>query len=108
MASKIEVREWYCHAERVKEWEGQKTGQADIEPKGNAMTQEFYIYYNVIIHHVNFIKEAERWINHCIIFQEDGNPSHGMRSTNNPPAKLKNDSVIKNLSTLRSHQILIV
>ena len=55
------------------------------------MSQEFYAK-EILPIHIKEIKALEERYGHRIRLQEDGDPSHGNRSTNNPCARLKRDA----------------
>jgi hypothetical protein len=63
------------------------------------MTQQFY-KDNVLPLHINHIKQLEQRLGHEIYFQEDNDPSHGTRSTNNVCAQLKRASYLVGLAHL--------
>jgi DDE superfamily endonuclease len=84
------------HAEKVQRFkESQKEVSAgiDIIPKGNAMNQVFYTKH-ILPHHIKHIKWLEAKKKHKFWFQEDNDPSHGTRSTNNIAARAKRDAHI--------------
>lgn len=66
---------------RIREWEASLPQEQVVKPKGNAMTQKYYVD-NLLPVYVNAIQEARMrpggelkpWL-----FQEDGDPSHGKR-----------------------------
>ena len=84
--SSVQTPEEY--AQVVKEWESDPARKVDIFPKGNAMTQEFYAR-EILPKHIEHIKTLQRDYNKRFIFQEDGDPSHGIKSPNSTPARLK-------------------
>lgn len=69
------------YALRVMEWEASIGHDKEVKPKGNAMTQKYYVdrllpVYVDALQKARFQpnKELKNWI-----FQEDGDPSHGKR-----------------------------
>ncbi len=82
-------------AARIADWQKQLPIDTEVLPKGNAMSQQFYAD-EVLPHHIKFIKEKEKVLRHPIYFMEDGDPSHGKRSINNPCTRLKRASDITN------------
>jgi hypothetical protein len=68
-----------------------QSARVEVLPKGNAMTQKFYTI-EVLPRHIEQIKMLEARYQRPIRFQEDGDLSHGNRSENNLPARLKRDS----------------
>jgi hypothetical protein len=78
---------------RLETWE-QEQPEIEIIPKGNAMSQVFYAE-KVLPVHIKEIRTLEQRSGHNILFQEDGDPSHGNRSTENPSAQLKKASQLK-------------
>lgn len=83
---------------RLQDWEAQKPHKVDVKPQGNAMTQKYYtecllpIYIKAI--HKARLQDIGPWL-----LQEDGDPSHGMK-TNGLATKLKADNWITNLKHL--------
>src|SRR5208282_4991860 len=57
-------------------------------PKGNSMTQEFYAQEILpkYLEHIKWLQQKKR---HKIYFQEDGDPSHGHRSSDNVVQRAK-------------------
>jgi transposase len=86
--SKYETQEQF--KARLKVFEDTQPKE-DTTPKGNCMTQVFYAR-QVLPEHIKQIKLLEERHNHRYYLQEDGDPSHGNRSENNPPWLLKRDS----------------
>jgi len=75
------------HQERVQQWERSQP-QAIVLPRGNSMSQEFYAR-EILPKHIEQIKALEERY-HCRFWlQEDGDPSHGNKSTDNPCQRLK-------------------
>lgn len=63
---------------RIQEWKATKPHQVEIQVKGNAMTQKYYVerllpIYTAAVKSMSGIDE-KTWL-----LQEDGDPSHGMR-----------------------------
>ncbi len=82
--------------QRVQEWEESQL-KATIMPKGNAISQEFYAR-EILPKHIDEIRALEKRYKRPILFQEDGDPSHGIRSYNNPAARLKRNADLKILA----------
>lgn len=59
-----------------------------VPPKGNCMTQEFYAE-NILPLHIQQIQALEKRYGRRYRLQEDGDPSHGKRSQNNPAELLR-------------------
>jgi hypothetical protein len=78
------------HEEEVEAWKKAQP-EGEVIPKGNAMSQEFYAK-EVLPKHIEVIKMLEKRHKRRYTLQEDGDPSHGNRSYNNAPARLKRDS----------------
>jgi hypothetical protein len=55
------------------------------------MSQEFYAK-EILPKHIEEIKALEKHYYHRFRLQEDGDPSHGNKSVNNPCARLKRDA----------------
>ena len=51
--------------------------------KGNAMSQEFYAR-EILPQYIQEMKALEERYHYRFWLQEDGDPSHGNKSTNNP------------------------
>jgi transposase len=83
---------------RVLQWEAAKPHDKDVKPKGNAMTQLYYIK-RLLPSYITAIQKLRvygpgnpgNWL-----FQEDGDPSHGMRKPG-LARKLKDSNWIANL-----------
>jgi hypothetical protein len=75
----------------IEEWTKDQSAGIEIIPKGNAMTQKFYAE-KILPQHIDQIKSLEAHYQHQFYLQEDGDPSHGNKSTNNPCARLKKDA----------------
>jgi hypothetical protein len=86
--SKYETQEQF--QARLKVFEDTQPKE-DTTPKGNCMTQVFYAQ-KILPEHIKEIKMMEERYKHSFYLQEDGDPSHGNRSENNPPWCLKRDS----------------
>jgi hypothetical protein len=78
------------HKKEVEAWEAAQPA-AEVIPKGNAMSQEFYAK-EILPKHIEEIKALEKHYHHRFRLQEDGDPSHGNKSANNPCARLKRDA----------------
>jgi transposase len=86
--SSVQTEEEYVAA--VTEFNEQSAG-IEVLPKGNAMTQRFYAK-EILPQHIKEIRALEARHKHRYYFQEDGDPSHGNKSTYNPAAQAKRDS----------------
>ncbi|KAF2435218.1 hypothetical protein EJ08DRAFT_656842 [Tothia fuscella] len=86
--SLVQTEEEYTKA--IDEFTRQSAG-VEVLPKGNAMTQKFYAE-QILPKHIDEIRMLEERYSHRFQLQEDGDPSHGNRSKNNLPAKLKRNS----------------
>ena len=71
----------------VQDWE-QSRVPVNIIPKGNSMSQEFYAR-EILPQYIQEIKALEERYHHRFRLQEDGDPSHGNKSTDNPCQRLK-------------------
>ena len=71
----------------VQDWE-QSRVPVNIIPKGNSMSQEFYAR-EILPQYIQEIKALEERYHHRFWLQEDGDPSHGNKSTNNPCYRMK-------------------
>jgi hypothetical protein len=60
-------------------------------PRGNCMNQEFYTR-EILPLYIKEIKALQKRHKRRYRLQEDGDPSHGNGSQNNPPARLKRDA----------------
>ena len=69
----------------VREWEARQPHEAEIKPKGNSMTNEYYtrIILPVYLNSIEQAKLAER----RALLQEDNDPSHGTRGVKDNLAK---------------------
>lgn len=63
---------------RVKEWEASKPHEVEVTPKGNSMTQKYYVE-NLLPIYVQAVKSMSKIDDKSWLLQEDGDPSHGMR-----------------------------
>ena len=61
------------------------------------MTQKFYAEH-ILPQHIQQIQELEARYKRKIWLQEDGDPSHGNRSMNNAPARLKREADVQILT----------
>jgi hypothetical protein len=76
------------HRKKVDTFEFEKFKVARDAPKGNAMTIEFYTK-EVLPKHIEFLERMKRQYKQDFEFVEDGDPSHGMRTSHNMAANLK-------------------
>jgi hypothetical protein len=74
----------------LKAWEAAQP-DAEVIPKGNAMSQQFYAK-EILPEYIKQIKALEAHFHKRFYLQEDGDPSHGNKSTDNPCARLKRDA----------------
>ena len=83
--------------ERLTKWREEHTHpidpDQDIPPKGNAMTQKFYVKH-ILPKHIEHLKWLEKKYKQRFYLQEDNDGSHGTRSANNVCAKMKRDAGI--------------
>ncbi len=91
---KSSVETQHEHLEAIQAWLDGSEHPLKVEAKGNAMTQKFYAEA-ILPHHLDHIKWLEEQHKHPFIFQEDGDPSHGHRSPNCAPTRLKRDAQVK-------------
>jgi hypothetical protein len=63
---------------RLKDWEAQKPHKVDVKPQGNSMTQKYYTERLLPVY-IDAIQKARLRDPGPWLFQEDGDPSHGMR-----------------------------
>ncbi|KAA8574850.1 hypothetical protein EYC84_004094 [Monilinia fructicola] len=95
--------EW---AQRLMEWEALKSQVLKVKPKGNAMTQKYYVD-KILPHYINVIEELRttdptvEWL-----LMEDGDGSHGFRKYG-LAQQLRDAHNIKNLSHPLNHPISI-
>ena len=72
--------------DRIKHWEASLPHEKEVKPKGNAMTQEYYVehilpFYIDAIHLLRTEADAlGAWPSEWYL-QEDGDPSHGIKSS---------------------------
>lgn len=78
---------------RLRQWEAQQP-EATITPKGNAMSQDFYAK-EVLPKHIKECQALQERYGQPVYLQEDGDPSHGNRSTHNPCFRLKTNSGLR-------------
>ena len=76
---KSETLEQFKQSERYLEYVAAEPHDVDIQPKGNSMTQLYYIK-KILPNHLRDLQEAERKTGRKHILQEDNDPSHGTRS----------------------------
>jgi hypothetical protein len=76
----------------IQAWERSRV-PVDIIPKGNVMSQEFYAR-EILPQYIQEVKALEERYHHRFWLQEDGDPSHGNKSTNNPCYCMKRDADI--------------
>jgi hypothetical protein len=74
----------------LKAWEAAQP-DAEVIPKGNAMSQQFYAK-EILPKHIEQIKAWEAYFHKRFYLQEDGDPSHGNKSKDNPCARLKRNA----------------
>ena len=67
---------------RLLEWEASLPHQQEVKPKGNTMTQKYYCdrLLPSLIDAVNTARLWDEYNSDKWLLQEDGDPSHGMRS----------------------------
>ena len=93
--SSVQTQEEYATV--VKEWNQSESAGVEIRPKGNAMTQEFYAR-EILPQHIERIQALQAYYKRQFWLQEDGDPSHGIRSTENPCVRLKRAADIQSLT----------
>jgi hypothetical protein len=64
--------------QRVKEWDASKPHDVEIKPKGNSMTQKYYVD-NLLPMYIQAVESMREIDDKAWRLQEDGDPSHGMR-----------------------------
>ena len=81
------------YKEVLKAWETSQITQPDGEiiPKGNSMSQAFYVK-EILPQYIEQIQALENRYHKRFYLQEDGDPSHGNKSTDNPCARMKRDA----------------
>jgi hypothetical protein len=80
-APKPRTRKWELEEEykkRVEVWEAELPHQVVVKPKGNAMTQKYYVERLLPIY-CNTVIEAKAWKSSPWLLQEDNDPSHGTK-----------------------------
>jgi hypothetical protein len=90
--SSVETKEQ--HLEAIAAWLEGGEHPIKIKAKGNSMTQRYYAE-QILPHHLQHIKCLQQRHKHPFILQEDGDPSHGHRSPNSLPTRMKRDAQIK-------------
>ena len=79
---------------RLKEREAKKPHKAEVKPQGNVMTQKYYTERLLLVYieaiQKACLRDAGLWL-----FQEDGDPSHGIGKSG-LAAKLKEENWILN------------
>lgn len=75
---------------RLKVWQDLKAKE-DETPKGNCMTQVFYAK-KILPQHIEAIQALEKRQQRKYWLQEDGDPSHGIKSPNSDPAVIKREA----------------
>jgi hypothetical protein len=78
------------YQKQVKAWEAAQLA-AEVIPKRNAISQDFYAR-EILPQHIEEIKALEERYHHRFYLQEDNDPSHGNKSSNNPSAHLKHEA----------------
>ena len=96
--SKYESEDAYN--QRLLEWDVSLPHEAEVKPKDNSMTQKYYCErllpgYIKAMHHLRTRYEDQPGINW--LFQEDGDPSHGMRAPG-LARRLENSNWVMNLT----------
>lgn len=76
------------YQKKVDEWEFEKWKKQKAIPKGNAMTIDYYTK-EVLPKHIEFLERMKESYGRDFEFEEDGDPSHGMRTSNNKAAQLR-------------------
>ena len=79
---KSETLEQFQQSDRYLEYVAAEPHDVDIQPKGNSMTQLYYVK-KILPKHFKDLQEAERKTGRKHILQEDNDPSHGTRSSLN-------------------------
>lgn len=83
--SKYQSTETY--QQKVKDWAANLPHDCEVKPKGNSMTQQYYTE-KLLPGYIRVIEQGKRRYGRAIL-QEDNDPSHGTKSTNNVAAELK-------------------
>jgi hypothetical protein len=81
---------------RLKEWEALKPHATEVKVGGNHITQKYYTERLLPVY-INAIQKARMQDHGPWLFQEDGDPSHGIRKPG-LARKLKDDNWIENLT----------
>jgi hypothetical protein len=76
------------HQAKVDAWEFDKFKKQKEIPKGNAMTTKFYTE-EILPKHIEFLEAMKEKYGYDFEFVEDGDPSHGMRTSHNMAARLR-------------------
>jgi hypothetical protein len=92
--SSVETKEQ--HLEAISAWLEGGEHPLKVQASGNSMTQKFYTE-NILPQHLAHIEYLQQKYKHKILFQEDGDPSHGNRNPTSAPAQLKRASHTINL-----------
>ena len=79
---KSETLDQFKSSDRYLEYVAAEPHDVDIQPKGNSMTQLYYVK-KILPQHLKNLQEAERKTGRKHILQEDNDPSHGTRSSLN-------------------------
>ncbi|KAF2836094.1 hypothetical protein M501DRAFT_940693, partial [Patellaria atrata CBS 101060] len=92
--SKYESQDRY--SKRVEEWEASKPRDVEFIPKGNSMTQEYYVKHILptFIEAINYRCQRSPG-NYFLV--EDGDPSHGLRK-HGLAQRVRDENNIKNLT----------
>lgn len=76
------------HQAKVDTWEFEKFKKQRDVPKGNAMNIKYYTE-EVLPKHIEFLERMKEKYGYDFELVEDGDPSHGMRTSNNMAARLR-------------------
>jgi hypothetical protein len=79
----------------LREWEALKPHKVDVKPQGNSMTQKYYTDRLLPVY-IDTIQKARMRDPGPWLFQEDGDPSHGIRKEG-LARRLKDKNWITNL-----------
>jgi hypothetical protein len=82
-------------SQRLLQWEATQSHEAEVKPKGNAMTQKYYTERLLPVY-INTIQQARLQNPQNYLLQEDNDPSHGTRK-NGLAQQLKEVNWITNL-----------
>jgi hypothetical protein len=80
---------------RIQEWQAEQPHQVVVKPKGNSMTQKYYVD-NVLPHYIHAIQLLRLQDSQCWYLLEDNDPSHGTR-TNGLATQLKTSNWVDSL-----------